>query len=62
MFTTILLRGNKAPVVRTDSNETRAFNRADTLLDLHGLNISKLTFNSETRTFTVDASSYYQGI
>jgi hypothetical protein len=60
MYTVIVKRGPKPDMVRTDSTETRAFNRADALLDLHGLTARSMTYNEATHTFTIDASEYYK--
>lgn len=60
MWTIILKRGpNYADTIKQDDTEKRAWQRADAMLDLHGLTTSKLTSNVETNTITVDASAYY---
>lgn len=59
MYKTVMKRGPKPDMVREDATEARAMQRADSLLDLHGLNTSKMSYDASTRTFTIDASDYY---
>lgn len=59
MYTTKMLRGPLAPMIREDADEKRALKRVHSLLDLHGL--KDYEYDTDTKTLLVDASSYYEG-
>lgn len=62
MYTVIMKKGvGKEDLVRNNSRLDDAEQRVEHLCYLHGIARSEVVYDSQTKTFTLDASHYYEG-